>query len=470
MCWDEQRPGLTLGKLSQVPNGATEHRWQFADSLTYLVPHAAGDHSLKGGVDVSVIGLDARGIDNGDGTFVFQGQGGKSVFNPDLPETYPRLYTRTLGVPNIHLDHTLFSAFLQDRWKPRSNVTLNVGLRWDYDRAPGVSQETRDVAPRVAVAFDPTGRGRTSFRAGFGRYYDQVPLVVATVAEQGSTQVLITNPGYPDPYGPNPNRGGNVAGPPSTTRLADMHVPYTDQFSIGLQRTVTREMALTADVIQARGRDLLVTHDLNYPDPNGTRPDPLYQQVTAVESRGNSWYRGLQIALEKRHSHGHSYTLAYTLSTSERDTEDYTFVPQDQRDFAAERGPAANDVRHRLSAGLNLDLPARLRFTSVLTAQSALPYTITTGRDDNHDGHINDRPSGFGRNSARGTDFRQVDARLSKSFRARGARVEVLVEAFNLANRANWTNYDGNQSSKTYCQPTAALPARQLQVGARIDF
>jgi hypothetical protein len=473
-CWDEERPGLTLGKLNQVPNGVTENRWQLADSFTYLFPHAIGEHSLKTGVEVSVVSRDARGIPDGDGTFTFQGPGGTAVFNPDIAETYPRQYTRTIADPNTHLDHTIFAAFVQDRWKPHARLTVNAGLRWDYDDAPGVSRETRDLSPRLGVAFDPTGRATTLIRGGLGRYYDQVPLVVASLAGQAATaatQILITNPGYPDPSGPNPN--GKISGPPSTTRLVDMHVPFTDQFAVGFQRALSTLTVVTADIIYARGRDLLVTRDLNYPDltdPNRARPDPTVQRVTAVESRGNSWYRGVQIGFEKRHAHGHSYTVSYTLSTSERDTEDYTFVPQDQRDFAADRGPAANDVRHRLSAGLNLDLPRGLRFTGILTAQSALPYTITTGKDDNRDGYNNDRPAGVGRNSARGADFRQLDVRLSKSFRMRGNRVDALIEAFNVANRANWTNYDGNLVSPTYGKPTNALPARQVQVGARLDF
>ncbi|HEV3216993.1 MAG TPA: carboxypeptidase regulatory-like domain-containing protein [Vicinamibacterales bacterium] len=474
-CWDEQRPGITLGKLSNAPSGTTENRWQFADSFTFLPPPAIGQHSLKAGVDISTIGLDSRGVTDGDGTFTFQGKASNLPFDPANPATYPTQYTQTLGNPTSHLDHTLYAAFVQDRWKPRANMTVNVGLRWDYDHAPGVSKETRDIAPRLGIAFDPTGRGTTSIRGGLGRYYDQVPLAVASLAEQAKTshQILITNPGYPDPSSPNPN--GNLPGPPNTTRLVDMRVPYTDQFTIGVQRALTSQLAVTADVVQGRGRYLLVTHDLNYPDLNAPnlpkpRPDLSYQRVTTVESRGNSWYRGLQIGLEKRPSRHYSYSLAYTLSRSERDTEDYTFVPQDQRDFSAERGPAANDARHRLSAALNLDLPGGLRLTAVITAQSALPYTITTGSDDNHDTFNNDRPAGVGRNSARGADFRQMDARMSKSFGEGAKRVEVLAEAFNLTNRANWTAYDGRKISPTFSRPTAALPARQIQVGVRFDF
>lgn len=146
------------------------------------------------------------------------------------------------------------------------------------------------------------------------------------------------------------------------------------------------------------------------------------------------------------------------------------FFPQDQRDFAAERGPAANDARHRLSAAVNVDLPLGVRFAALMTLQSALPYTITTGSDDNRDTNNNDRPAGVGRNSERGADLRQLDARVSKAFNMRRGRIELLVEAFNLTNRANWTNFDGRLTSKTSGGPKGALPPRQVQGGIRIDF
>ena len=472
-CPEEDRSSIRLGKLATVPNSLAERRVQFADNFTWLLPAALGDHSFKAGIDVSAIGVDWRDLPDADGTFTFRND---LVFDPGNKVTYPVQYTRTIGTPNIHLDHTTYAAFAQDSWKPRANVTINAGLRWDYDHAPGVSADTANFAPRVAVAFVPAGSRATAIRGGYGRYYDQVPLNVARLAEQAKTalQILLRDPGYPDPSGFNPNRRVDAApGAPSTTRLADMTVAFTDQLTAGIQRTVSPEIAVTVDALYARGRRLLVTHDLNYPDlddPALARPDPAFQRVLAVESRGNSWYRGLQVGVEKRPSRGYSYTAAYTLSWSERDTEDYTFVPQDQRDFAAERGPGANDVRHRLSTALNVDLPLGLRFATIVTAQTALPYTITTGTDDNLDTNINDRPPGVGRNSARGADFWQADARISKSFRTGIGRFEVLVEVFNVANRANWSGFDGRKTSRTYGGPTTALPSRQVQAGIRLDF
>jgi hypothetical protein len=472
-CPDEGRPTIKLGKPSTVPNSLRERRVQLADSFTYMPPPSFGDHSVKIGMDISAIGDDWHDLPDADGTFTFQTD---LPFKPAIATTYPTKYTRTLGDPHVHLDHTTWAGFVQDRWKPRANVTINGGLRWDYDHALGVSGDVSDFAPRVAVAFDPSGIGSITLRGGYGRYYDQIPLGVAKAAEQARTalQILIKNPGYPDPFGFNPNSSSDPR--PNTTRLATMAMPYTDQATFGVQRRLSSQIAATVDLVYARGRRLLVTHDLNYPDLSDPiqlvppRPNPAFQRVLAVESRGNSWYRGLQVGIEGRNSGRYSYSAAYTWSLSERDTEDYTFVPQDQRDFAAERGPAANDVRHRLAASLTAELPFELQLTTVITVQSALPYTITTNNDDNGDTNTNDRPLGVGRNSARGDDFSQADVRLSRLFRTRFCRLEALVEAFNVANRANWSGFDGRQNSQTYGRPTTALPGRQVQAALRLDF
>jgi hypothetical protein len=469
-CPSIERPSIRLGKLSSVPNSGTEYRWQFADSFTRVLRSPAGEHTVKAGIDVSVIGIDSRQLTDGDGSFVFTTD---LPFDPDLADTYPTQYTQSFGTSHVQLHHATYAAFAQDQWKPHANLTVNAGVRWDYDDALGASADTRDVAPRLAVSFDPTGRGVTSFRGGWGRYYDQVPLTIVTnaVQAQRTAQLIIANPGFPDPFGQSPKVPARR--PQNTTVLTELQTPYSDQVTAGIQQALSPHIVLSADVVRARGHNLPVTRDLNYLDllaPGHPRPNPLFQMIQTVESRGNSWYTGLQSALEKGHSARHSYTVAYTLSTAERDTEDFTFVPQDQHAFAAERGPAANDVRHRLAASLNLDIPADLRLTTVVIAQTALPYTITTGTDDNHDGNRNDRPIRLGRNSARGAPFVELDVRLSKTVHIGRTSTEVLGEAYNLTNRANWTGFDGRQTSKTFGHPTSALRSRQVQVGIRLSL
>ena len=136
-----------------------------------------------------------------------------------------------------------------------------------------------------------------------------------------------------------------------------------------------------------------------------------------------------------------------------------------------DRGPASNDARHRVTTSGTIDLPWDCHVSTVLTARTALPYNITTGRDDNRDGVTNDRPPGVGRNAARGSASFDADVRVSKLIVLGRSRIELRAEVFNLTNASNWTNYQGNQlTTLTFGQPAGSGPPRQLQLGARFDF
>src|SRR5262249_30848609 len=156
-------------------------------------------------------------------------------------------YTRTDGYSFIHVDDTVTALFAQDRWVPASDLTLNLGIRWDYEHAPGVSGDTNNVAPRIGVAFDPRHTGRTSIRGSYGLYYDQVFLNITRTGLQAqtATSISISNPGYQgdlkhpnDPGGFNPNGPARTLPVLNTTRLDDLETPYTEQASVGIQRAL----------------------------------------------------------------------------------------------------------------------------------------------------------------------------------------------------------------------------------------
>ncbi len=474
-CPAENRPSIRLGKSFNLPQKRTEDRWQFADTITRLVSNGAGQHTLKAGFDVSFI-TDANYFPlNFAGTYTFTHD---LPFDPSNPDTYPSQFTNSTGPPNVDLEDRMYAAFVQDQWRPSSRLTFNGGLRWDYEKAPGISHDRNNLAPRLGFSYDLTGTAATVVRGSYGHYYDQVFLLVAREVEQaaGLVQARIDNPGYPtDPLGFNPRRTGTRPVIPSTTRYGkNMKTPLAAEASLGGQRVLGSKTVLTVDGVWARGWLLLAGHDLNYPDLSDPvlrpRPDPNFVVIQAYETRGSSWYRGLQAALKRQHANGHSYFISYTLSSSERDTEDFRFAPQDQRDYAADRGPGANDSRHRLAANLSADLPFALRVAGVFIARSKLPYNITTGLDDNRDTFFTDRPPGVGRNSGRGDPFWQADIRLARTFKLQHARLEVLAEAFNLANHRNWIGHMGDRRSAQFGKPTAATGAREIQLGIRVEY
>ena len=471
-CAAENRQGILLGKSPVVPGSQTQDRWQIVNAFTWLAPDRLGDHALKMGLDVSLIDGRLFGLGGADGIWRFTGTGSNRLFDPADASTYPVQYIRFVGEPVSDLNSRLYTLFVQDQWKPLSNVTFNLGVRWDYEDAIGAAQDKDNVAPRIGVAVDPWRNGRTVLRGGYGVYYDAVLYRALNNMETGTqiTQIIIQNPGYPDPD----DRPGRRMMPPSVNRFAArIETPYTEQATAGMRHVIGR-MVASADWVWARGHNLLRTRDINYPDltqPSRPRPDSTFQRIRVRETEGHSWYRALLVGVQKMHAGKHSYGVAYTLSRSERDTEDWEFFAADQRDYDAERGPSAGDVRHRVAANLNVDLPLGTRLTTIVTAQSGLPYNITVGADANSDGEPStDRPPGVGRNSGRESGFWQVDARLAKTIASGRRQVDFLAEAFNLTNDRHWTAVDGNLSSATFGRPTDAGPPRQVQLGVRVSF
>jgi outer membrane receptor protein involved in Fe transport len=473
-CPTINRPGLGLGKASNMPQGRTEDRIQVANTFSYLVPDKAGSHSIKAGVDASFIDLFSEFHNNLDGTFTFTTS---ASFNPAVASTYPTQFTQNVGDPIVRLNNNIYAAFVQDQWRPTDRLTLNLGVRWDYEDVVGIDHDTNNFAPRLGFVWDLNGSGRTVVRANAGIYYDQIFLNIPLNAENAKKFVttLITNPGYPDPNGPNPNRtGGPISPIPSTVQFdPDNRTPYTEQITAGVQRQLGRTFSVSADIVRARGLGLLRSMDANYPnldDPARRRPNPNFQRITVVETQGNSWYTGLQVGIEKRLSSRHSYTIAYTLGKTERNTEDFNFFPVDQRFYDRERGPATNDARHRVSGALSIELPWQVQASTLIAARSKLPYNITTGTDANRDTQTNDRPSGVGRNAGRGANLFQADLRLTKAVRMRGISLEVIGEVFNVTNQKNWTNFEGNQLAANFGKPAQGEPTRQVQLGVRLDF
>lgn len=111
-----------------------------------------------------------------------------------------------------------------------------------------------------------------------------------------------------------------------------------------------------------------------------------------------------------------------------------------------------------------------------LSAASGKPYTLTTGRDDNQDGFVTDRPGRVGRNTLRAPGFANVDLQLSRDVRfnrskgEKGPMATIGVGAFNALNAFSVTTIVGNRSSPFFGQAVAARPSRRVQLSARVSF
>ncbi len=469
-CPQITRPSIGLGKANNMPQGRDEDRLQFVNVFSFNLPGKAGDHNFKAGVDVSFIDQPFFFHSNLDGTFTFATD---RPFDAADRSTYPITYTKNTGDPVLDLEDDVFGAFVQDQWRVTPYLTLNLGVRWDYENHLSMKHDKNNFAPRLHFAWDPLKDGKTSVRGGVGTYYDQVFLNIPINAALATRFVgtTISNPGYPDPF-----VGGSVTTPPPpSTTLFDpnLETAYSNTFSLGFQREILKDLAITVDGVYTRGLHLMITTDQNYTINGSLRPDPAFARKLMVQGRGNSKYKALQLGVDKRFSKRYAFGLAYTLADSKRDTEDFNFNPVDHRNIGAEWGPSVSDARHTVGGSANLDGPWGVKLGLGGRYRSALPYNITTGLDDNRDTLVNDRPAGVGRNSARGTAAWTVDTRLSKVFRFGGQKLEIIAEGFNLLNHPSQDNFQGNQRSTLFGKPTRTLAnfsPRQIQIGARIDF
>ena len=465
---------------------------EFADNVDFVF----GKHAMRAGLLYEFGNYRSDERQNANGTFVFSGL---DAFRNARPTTF----TQRLGNPLVAYSQYEAGLYLQDDFKLSKSLSLSAGLRYE---AQGNLSDRSNFAPRFAVAWSPFKNGKTTIRAGAGLFYGwiqpDVTEQILRVDGQRQGDLIVQNPGFP-----NPLAGGTRLILPASriSRDPDIQMPAVKQFSLGVQRQWEGLGQWFANYFYQRGNHQLRGHNLNAP-VNGIRPDPALGNITQVESTASSSMQGLSINLniakpQKRFFSAFNYF--WSKATNEADSP--FGLPADNFNLRAERGPSAGDVRHRFFAMVNYQLPGNLRLGTIFQASSALPYNITTGFDDNGDTVSNDRPVGAGRNSARGAGRWEASTRLSWGFgfgkpkesaggngpqirviRSGDAdilgglggaalankrwRGELYVQAYNIFNHPNKTNFSGVQTSPFFAQATAALPGRRIESGMRFSF
>jgi hypothetical protein len=489
------RPSINQGKANNMPQGWKSTRTQFVDTVS----HTIGRHDLKAGVDLQFDDQDTYFLGNKDGTFTFRTD---LPFDPNNAATYPIQYTRTIGDWYDPRKNQMYSGFVQDTWRAHDRLTLNLGLRYDTEtlfahaKAINVNQDLNNAAPRIGATWTPFASARTVVRGGFGTYYDQgFNNISGNISNSArSTNVTVLNPGYPDPYA-----GGTIAAtrPSLTVAAPQIETPSSRTFSLGVKRELWTGFAIGIDGVRTLGYDLFNAVDTNAPLPGtGIRPNLDYLRVVQYQTTGRSWSNALLVSVERRSGRGPLFNVSYTFSRQIRNVEDFGFTPQDSYNPAAERALANNHRTHQVVASVVWSLPYGIQAASLIQARSGLPWTVTTGTDNNGDANINDRPDlavvsgnptekatytstftgrvgNLGRNTNTGPAFAQVDVRLSKFVRINRYSVEAFAEAFNLLNHANLGLPVGTLTSSVFGQSTGlatgATP-RQIELGFRFNF
>jgi hypothetical protein len=288
--------------------------------------------------------------------------------------------------------------------------------------------------------------------------------------------LTLLNPGYPDPYPPGT---GLAQLPTNLVRLAsNTHIPYTTNYSLGLERQLTKGVTLAATYRGTLGIGLFRSRDVNAPlrPQYQQRPDATLGVVRQIESEGRQIGNALDLTLNGKAGRWFSGIAQYTYSHTNNNTGGIAWFPANQYSQQGEYGRADFDQRYRVNLlgiinddhWLNLGIAAKY--------YSGIPYTEASGSDTFHTGILNARPAGVSRNSFESGSNTQLDLRWSHNlypFQKRSDKTptfSLAIDAFNITNTTNYTSYIGNEQSSFFGEPTAALPARRLQFTGRIKF
>src|SRR5262249_26192327 len=279
----------------------------------------------------------------------------------DFAAGRPAVWRQAFGVPRTRFGATSFGAFLQNQWRAMSRLTFNLGARDEGGRVAGpLPTGAKNISPRPGPSWDPsTG---WVVRAGFGLFYDRLPLAYLNRAiqkdgERAFEQVATGE----DAVGVfAASGGGSLPAPfsgvaPSVFRADPNFVtPYSAQANIGIERLLAPNLTARAEYLFTRGIHLPRTRNINLLPPVKLTPanaaslgvptpaaqqmgrlvfprqriDPRFDSVYQLEDSASSTYNGFTLSLNQRLSHDVQFLAAYTYSKNIDTASDFDEQPE----------------------------------------------------------------------------------------------------------------------------------------------
>ncbi|HXH24081.1 MAG TPA: hypothetical protein VNI78_02460 [Vicinamibacterales bacterium] len=463
---------------AQNRSETSNRNYQFGNLFT----HVRGRVTLKTGIEGAYRQRRSVSTNNFGGAFTFSSL---EAFLGGRPLTF-RI---TRGNPRLEVSQLEMSGFLQADVTFTPQLSVLLGVRYD-------AQENLDdydnIAPRLAVAYAPSPA--TVIRAGGGIFYDrfQIDMLQNQRRFSGTHQyeIVIDNPSYPDPFA-----GGTLRQTLPSVRVTDPHLaaPYNIVGMISLERTFFTNLLLTVtydlqrEYNRFRMRNLNAPYDATSPVLRACRPelpaeacvkpDPTRGHVFNLESTGREIRHALRLSARKRFSIFNG-TVTYQLQRAHGDVQggDGTLA-SDSYNLRADWGRAPWPL-HTINGNLNARLPLGVFLNGAVSYNSGRYYTITTGRDDNRDSNVNDRPPGVPPNSLRGPQYLNWDFNLSKAFFFRrapgsatsGTNMNVFVNMTNAFNHVHYGVPSGVMTSPNFRRSTSASNPREIEAGVRFQF
>ncbi|HZC24976.1 MAG TPA: carboxypeptidase regulatory-like domain-containing protein, partial [Candidatus Binatia bacterium] len=423
--FDGGLPATTVGGFSQIgatasiPRSRVDSNWHFVDNYSWK----RGKHDVKFGYEFRRTTIMQVIDHNFRGGLSF----GNDVFSPNTPaqplsslqaflEAIPDGGKQVTGNSKRHTFQNSHAFFIQDSFRATPKLTLNYGLRWDYFGVTGeksgqfygfdltgggenvpvgqlYDKDLNNFAPRLAFAYDVTGKGQTVIRGGWGLFYDAFSQDMF-LGHLPWNCVFCPGPAYPG-LGSQALATGSVSGavltagqPVYTGYGAEgdffgidpkMRMPYMQNFNLNIQRQLGSKVMFQVGYVGAKGTKLFQFLDINQPSqaqitaadlangvigygvPRTFAPNFFY--LNQEKSSANSIYHALQMSLRTSKWHGltsqANFVWSHSIDTAS-DLEDFEpnqAQPQNSTYPQGDRGNSSFDIRRRFTWNFGYAFP-----------------------------------------------------------------------------------------------------------------
>ena len=318
---------------------------------------------------------------------------------------YNGSYLQGIGLPGLKFTTNEYNFFVQDDFRVTPRLTVNLGLRYEYQQLPKsvlpnsstaiIPNDTRTVSeatstmpsdknnfgPRLGFAYDISGNGKTSLRGGVGIYYGRVVnaqiynSLLNTGNPGGAGQITILNTAANAPIFPNVLPNNNLSLNLAAIQFfqKDFQVPGITQYDLILERQIAKNTVVSAAYLGSRGENLPTFIDQNlaptgastnfsvvggpfggrtFTLPQFSRVNTAFQQLTQIQSSVKSEYNALVLQANRRFTNGFQFQTSYTLAKATDTNQNSSVFPANNSTFnpfdrSYDAGNSNNDVRHK---------------------------------------------------------------------------------------------------------------------------
>ena len=490
-----------------------QQRLELRDDYNLPVFQAGGDHSLQVGVNLDFLRYKVNKSQTGNPVYNFRN-------DPANGFTFDQPFEAQFGFgnPNLTANNQEYGIYGQDTWTVSPRLTVNLGLRWDYEsrqidtdyvtpaniaaalagrvddsyfsNGNNRSQYTNAFQPRLGFSYDLTGTGKSILFGGAGRYYDrlflnatlderyrlQYPVYRIQFSPDGRPGTIQFNPSYLTPAGLRGLVASGQTSPEIYLLNNDTKIPYSNQWNLGIRQALgnwTGSLSYNG----VRGY-----HGFTWLSASGICCQALvpgYGNVIISDPEGKRyWYDGIFLSLDRPYSNNWGFHLAWTHAVTAEQTGNDLF----SLDFPSAAAYGRHDVpgseKDRIVASGIFGLPWDVRFSTNITLGTGAAFNVLDF-SQGFDLPARERTRPFQRTirpeKTWGFADRSVDFHLEKSFGTfRDVSIGIVAEVFNAFNWASYgclDNFIGPEGNSNFGKASCVinLPRRE-QVGIKINF